>query len=327
MATALDGYFRGQLQERRKRINDALAGSIESGRLSHLLAEVDQALARLDDGSFGLCETCHDPVEPDRLLVDPLLRFCLDHLSDVEARALEADLETAARIQRGLLPDPVVRAAGWEIRWLFEPAGAVSGDYVDVIALPEGEEVLMVLADVSGKGVSAGFLMAHLRAIFRGLAGTGLGADEILVRANRMFRESTLAPYLATAVCARASTAGRLEVANGGHWPPLAIRQGGLDPLPPTGLPLGVASSCCYSAHRVRLDVGDTLVAFSDGLTEALDRNDEAYGEERLHEVLRRHRGNPLDELLAACLADLASFTGGVPRGDDLTLLVARRVA
>lgn len=110
MTTTLDTYFRGQLTTRRRRIQDALAAGFETGRLSNLLGEVDQALARLDDGSFGICEKCLGAIETERLVADPLLRLCLDDLSEPEQRALENDLEMAARIQRGLLPPP---ASSW----------------------------------------------------------------------------------------------------------------------------------------------------------------------------------------------------------------------
>jgi len=98
MPTADQAYFRPQLEQRRERLLSALHSSADAS-LSDLLTEVDAALARMDEGTFGICETCHDPVEKDRLLSDPLVRFCLDHLTDEEQRALESDLALAAGIQ------------------------------------------------------------------------------------------------------------------------------------------------------------------------------------------------------------------------------------
>ena len=126
------------------------------------------ALARMDEGTFGTCETCHDSVEKERLLSDPLIRFCLDHLTHEEQRALESDLELAARIQKGLLPPPEMSAAGWQVRYHYEPLGPVSGDYCDVLESDSG--LLFLFGDVSGKGVAASMLMSHLHATFRSLA-------------------------------------------------------------------------------------------------------------------------------------------------------------
>ena len=115
MASVNETLLRPQLLDRRQRLERALAVAPGEAELSSLLASVDAALARLDDGSYGLCRTCHDPVEPERLLADPLLEFCLDHLSAAEQRALEQDLDRAARIQRGLLPDAHLVVPGWQV--------------------------------------------------------------------------------------------------------------------------------------------------------------------------------------------------------------------
>ena len=106
--------------------------------LNKLLASVDAALARLHQGSFGFCETCHDTIEAERLLCDPLLRFCLDHLSEQDQRALERDLLLAAGIQRGLLPRENWSAQGWNAHIHYQPANVVSGDYCDLIESENG---------------------------------------------------------------------------------------------------------------------------------------------------------------------------------------------
>src|ERR1700745_2643625 len=105
MITAEQKYLRTELENRPEPLHTALHSPAADASLSQLLASVDDALRRIDEGTFGICETCHDSVEPERLLADPLVRFCLDHLTSAEQRALESDLLLAARIQRRLLPN------------------------------------------------------------------------------------------------------------------------------------------------------------------------------------------------------------------------------
>jgi phosphoserine phosphatase RsbU/P len=204
MAAVVDGFLREQLYERRQRLEQAVrAETDEAARLHRLLAEVDGALARLDHGSYGLCETCHELIESDRLLCDPLVRFCLDHLTRDERNALERDLELAARVQRGLLPSQSLETPDWHLCYRYEPAGLVSGDYCDVIEAGDGSVYFMV-GDVSGKGVAASLLMAHLHAMFRTLISFGLSLPCMLEHASRVFSESTLPSQYATLVCGRA---------------------------------------------------------------------------------------------------------------------------
>src|SRR5438445_851201 len=127
MITAEQKYLRTELEQRRERLHTAVHSPAADASLSQLLTAVDAALGRIDQGTFGLCETCHDSVEPERLLADPLVRFCLDHLTSAEQRALESDLSLAARIQPALLPKPGLAPAGWDVRFHYQPANMVSG--------------------------------------------------------------------------------------------------------------------------------------------------------------------------------------------------------
>jgi hypothetical protein len=104
MDTNTQSYFQTELERRRTSLQAASVANVTDASLRQLLRSVDEALERLHGGTFGICEVCHDTIEADRLLCNPLLRFCLDHLSTEEARALERDLVLAAGIQRGLLP-------------------------------------------------------------------------------------------------------------------------------------------------------------------------------------------------------------------------------
>src|SRR5256884_8956803 len=144
MPTAEQTYLRTELEQRRERLHAALHSPAADASLSQLLTAVDTALSRIDQGTFGLCETCHDTIEAERLLADPLVRFCLDHLTSAEQRALESDLSLAARIQRGLLPKPGLAPVGWDVRYHYHPAGMAGGDYCDPFETERGLLFMLV---------------------------------------------------------------------------------------------------------------------------------------------------------------------------------------
>ncbi len=191
MVTAIEPILREQLIERRHKLEDAGNVFHRPAELTRLLEEVDAALHRMDLGVYGLCEVCHDPVESERLIADPLTRFCIDHLTPREQRALEEDLQLASQIQTELLPHPSQKIDGWDVAYYYQPAGPVSGDYCDLIR-GEDSSLHFILGDVSGKGVAASMLMAHLHAMFRTLTSINLPLDQMVERASRVFCESTL---------------------------------------------------------------------------------------------------------------------------------------
>lgn len=216
-----DPDSRTDLLDRRDRLVAAMSGRGGNAELRRLLGEVDAAIERHDSGTYGLCETCGDPIEQELLRSDPLICFCIDHLSRADRDALERDLALAGKVQRALLPKQDVAAHGWEIHWRFEPAGLVSGDYCDLIVSRRDEDGLVfVVGDVSGKGVAASLLSAHLNALFRTLADAGLGIGEMMHRANRLFCESTLESHYATLVAGRARPDGTVEWSNAGQPAP-----------------------------------------------------------------------------------------------------------
>src|SRR5690606_23226863 len=128
-----------------------------------------------------------------------------------------------------------------------------SGDFCDVVTRPGGGELLAILGDVSGKGVSAALLSAHLHAIFRSLADGREAVSDLVARANRVFRHGAPTPHFATLVAARATASGALELCNAGHCPPLVVTASGVDSLEPTGLPVGTFLSAHYGSHELRL--------------------------------------------------------------------------
>src|SRR5512144_1569375 len=149
MPAYLDSTIRTQLMDRRQKLVTAMSVDSENNYLSDLLQEVDAALSRMDNGTFGFCEVCHDTIENDRLLADPLMRLCLDHLTPSQQRELEQDLALASNIQSMLLPRKDLVHDGWRTAYHYEPAGPVSGDYCDLVTSDAGDLYFM-LGDVSG---------------------------------------------------------------------------------------------------------------------------------------------------------------------------------
>jgi sigma-B regulation protein RsbU (phosphoserine phosphatase) len=327
MATSIDPFLRDQLLDRRKRLEHAAVHQPNSaGRFDVLLQEVDRALARMEDGSYGLCEVCHDTIERDRLIAHPLERFCLDHLSNSERTALEQDLQLAERVQTGLLPAQSLERDGWQVCYHYEPAGLVSGDYCDVID-SGGNGLYFMVGDVSGKGVAASMQMAHLHAMFRTLIPVELPLKRMLQHASRVFRESTLPSQYATLVCGRALPDGSVEICNAGHPFPLVARDGGVSALETSDLPIGLFGGEEFSLTELRLNPGDGLLIYSDGVSEATGASGKEYGVDRLRELLAQNQAWGASVLLGACRDDLATFRRNVPKADDVTLFVLGRGA
>jgi phosphoserine phosphatase RsbU/P len=326
--TVTDAFVRDQLVDRRRRLESALAGSRPESRVEQLLTEVDAALARMEQGTFGICEVCHEPVEAERLMADPLVRYCIDHLTAAERAALERDLEMAAGLQRGLLPQPDRKHDGWEMAYTYRPLRAVSGDYLDLIADESPDRGLFFfVGDVSGKGVAASMLTAQLHAIFRTLVASRLTVPQLIGQAGRIFCESTLSPYYATLVGGRAGAGGSVELSNAGHCPALLVRGNAVERLEPSGVPLGLCMDGEYHAEKLTLDPGDVLLLYTDGLSEARNAGDEEYGEERVIETIRNRGNLSARAVVEGCLENLADFSGGSALADDLTVMAIRRAA
>ncbi|HUE81874.1 MAG TPA: SpoIIE family protein phosphatase [Pyrinomonadaceae bacterium] len=324
MVAVIEPVLREQLIERRNKLEAAVNAFQEASELLRLLHEVDAALIRMEAGSYGLCEVCHDPVEADRLIADPLTRFCLDHLTPNEQRALEEDLQLASRIQQGLLPDATRTIDGWEVSFHYSPAGLVSGDYCDLIPGDDGS-LHFVLGDVSGKGVAASMLMAHLHAMFRTLISINLPLEHLLERASRVFCESTLPTHYATLACGKASANGQVEICNAGHLPPLLINKDGARKIDATSLPLGIFCTEHFSVSQVQMEKGDTLFLYTDGLSETVDGAGSEYGVDRLSNLLLENRQMRPASLIDTCVKELNSFCDGRILNDDLTLMAIRR--
>lgn len=326
MEKVSDTQLEEQLQKRRKRLQTVISESGGDKPLIHLLREVDTALDKIRKRKYGLCETCDEPIENERLAVDPLIRNCLDHLTAGEQRMLEHDLDLAYQIQNKLLPEQALTVGRWTTFYHYEAAGPVSGDYCDLIVLPNGQDsLLFLIGDVAGKGVSASMLMAHLHAIFRSLIMSNLPIPQMVEHANRLFCEGTMLTHFATLVCGVAHESGEVEICNAGHCPPLIIREKHIESTPSTGLPLGMFCASQYSTVKVNLTSEDSLFLYSDGLSEARNDSNIQYGEGRLKALVEKKRASSPQDLIAACLEDLRNFRSDASMLDDLTMLAIQR--
>lgn len=249
-------------------------------------------------------------------------RFRWDGLTRQEKIALEDDLQLVIELQRGLLPQRDLAYRGWRIAYCYEPAGLVSGDYCDVVDTGTGGLYFMV-GDVCGKGVAASIVTAQLHGMFRTMISMELPLHLMLERASNALCEGNL-PY-ATLVCGRARPNGRIELCNAGHPFPLMVRDGNVTALEESGLPAGIIAAQEFAPAEVSLQYGQSLVLYSDGVSEARDTFGREYGATRLRKMVGgQHSGNP-STLVAACRDDLAAFRGGAEKMDDLTILVLSR--
>ena len=315
--------LRNQIVERRSRLENA-AAKVNDASLQDLFDQIDAALHKIDHGSYGYCETCLDPIEEDRLAQNPLVRFCLDHMNQAELEAHQQDIDLAAKIQTQLLPPRDLSVDSWDLHYRYQPVGAVGGDYCELILQENGNSLFFAVGDVSGKGVAASLLMTHLSAIFRSLLSLNLSLSEIMIRANRLFCDSTAAGHYATLVCGRAS-AGGFEICNAGHCPPILLRRGGIEKIDSSGLPLGLFCGVEHTTSRVTLEIGDCLVLYSDGITESQDLHGNEFGESRLMQAVMDYRTERPESMAECVLRDIQRFRHPLPSSDDETLLILRR--
>jgi sigma-B regulation protein RsbU (phosphoserine phosphatase) len=234
----------------------------------------------------------------------------------------EREFAEARAIQEKLLPREIPQIAGFEIAAVSQSARVVGGDYFDV--LPFDETTLGIcIADVAGKGMPAALLMSNLQAAVRGLASSSLAPHLLCTRLNSLVYKNTASDRFITFFYAQLDGAvGRLHYVNAGHNPPYIVRRDGSHQrLTEGGGVLGVFAEQIFTAGTAQLALGDRVILFTDGVTEASDAQDQEFGEERLLRVLEDGRTLPAEELQKKILAAVAGFSGG-HQADDATLLV-----
>ncbi len=247
----------------------------------------------------------------------------------LERRRLEEDLKLARQIQVGLLPARLPEIAGYQVVGGNMPSRGVSGDYYVIVERNEGSEFVFMVADVSGKGIAASILTASLEALSAGPIEVGAPTEEICERVcRRLYQRTPPAKYATAFLAALQPANGSLHYTNAGHNPALVVRAGGeVEELAACGMPIGLLPEGEYTFGEITLEPGDTLVIYTDGITEAANPEEDEYGLERLIQVCTENRQKDLEELSSAIEADLQQFAEGVPFADDRTMVMVRRLA
>jgi phosphoserine phosphatase RsbU/P len=254
-----------------------------------------------------------------------------EHLQQemVSRERLEHEVALARQIQETFLPDHLPQFPNWDLAATWRPARQVGGDFYDVFELAGGRLGLFI-ADVSDKGIPAALFMAMTRTLVRAVVYDTISPAEVMRRVNELIIPDNQQSMFVTAAYGVLTVAsGELVYANAGHNPPIwwCAQTGKLETLRRTGAALGVMEKASMEERSIRLDPGDTLLLYTDGLTEAFSLEDETYGEERLCALVPSISAAPLGEFLERIEKSVAEFMGPVPATDDLTMLALKRSA
>ncbi|HVW10148.1 MAG TPA: SpoIIE family protein phosphatase [Bryobacteraceae bacterium] len=251
-------------------------------------------------------------------------------LAEMErARQIMArDLDQAAEIQQGYLPSVAPGVPGLDLAGHNAPCRTVGGDYYDFFPY-EGGRVAMVLGDVSGKGMPASLLMMGLQARMQALAEEPSDIASVITRLNRLTCANCPANrFITLFFCLLDGETGELVYCNAGHNPPVLLRADGKRELLRGGGPVvGIIPEMEYSEYRNKLEPGDTLLIYSDGVTEAANAEDEEFETERLVETIRLSRHLAAPQIVERIRMAVAAHAAGAPQSDDITIIAAKRVS
>src|SRR6202166_1847815 len=261
-----------------------------------------------------------------------VLMFVVLLLELADRVVMKRDLEIAKDIQAWLLPGAPLQIPGYQIAHATRPANTVAGDYYDVILrpgrTPDADRILFVVADVAGKSIPAAMLMATFQASLRTLSTSGVALAELVAGINRYACSNSQGGVrFTTAFFAELDPAtGDVKYVNAGHNVPILRKaSGAVERLGAGGIPVGIFSESPYQVGTTRLQHGDWLGIFTDGVDEAVNQKNEEYGEPELIRVVDGGSGAAPAELLRRLLGELDKYVGNTPQHDDMTCLLLKR--
>ena len=238
---------------------------------------------------------------------------------------LDEELRTAYTVQSRLLPAVLPEMEGYVFAAMNKPCRTVSGDYYDVVERPDGR-IYFIIADVSGKGITAALVMASLATAFNIFTRTDPTPAALMRELNCTLAPKTSPTKFVTLVVGLLDpSTGVVQYANGGHVPPLVVRGSAVEQLTTTDLVIGLFASATYREQSVTLERGESLVLFTDGVTEAENEAEEQLGVDTIVELLRTAAARPAPELVQMIENHTRSFCGHAPAADDVTMLVLSR--
>jgi serine phosphatase RsbU (regulator of sigma subunit) len=253
------------------------------------------------------------------------------HESILSKQKIDRELQFAREIQTGFLPKSLPPLGGYEFWAFYQAAGMVGGDYYDVVRLPGGR-MAVLLGDVSGKGVPAALFMAKVTSDARVSLLTHPENPAIaMTNINNLVCAAGLADkFITIALCLLEPGAGSMTIVNGGHMSPIVRRRSGSLDEPAgeavTGLPIGVMEEYDYESVASEIAVGESFVLYSDGISEAMNKDNDLYTIERLKEIISPRDLSP-KELGEAIIDDVRKHVNGHAQSDDMTLMIVRRTA
>jgi len=244
-------------------------------------------------------------------------------------RELEKEMALARQIQLTLLPEQLPEIPGYSLFAANDASRAVSGDFYEFQGRDEGDEQVIVIADVSGKGMAASLLAASFDALLMGPIEVGQPTDQICSKVSRrLFKKSPPERYVTAFIAALDPGSGRLSYTNAGHNPGLLFRaDGSVQRLEANGMPLGLFPLVEYERVETTLARGELMLLYTDGITEAANPRGEEFGIDRLQNVVARYTREPLVAIAVAIETAVEVFADGTPFGDDRTMVLLRREA
>ncbi|HEY3476838.1 MAG TPA: SpoIIE family protein phosphatase [Anaerolineales bacterium] len=336
MVTDLYERIQEGLEEKQKEITEFLESAPEEeksvclGNEEHCaethLHVIETSLEKIEDSTLGICVVCQGHVDARLLEMDYTAMVCLDHYSDEERRRLESELELSQIVQRALLPQQVPQIRGVELAAFSRPSEIIGGDYFDFFQFRDGTHGL-VIADVSGHGVSAAMLMSSLQMAIRTMAPETDSPAEILERLNRFYIHNIHFTTFVTVFLARFDPVTlTLTYVNAGHNPPAVRRKadGSIRWLKPTAPAVGLSEHFHPRMEMMGFSEGDSLLLYTDGVTEVVNISNEQFGLERLAELVQQYADRTAPDLLQAVRQAVSAFGGNRPLMDDVTMVALR---
>ena len=245
------------------------------------------------------------------------------HKEALEKESIQKELSVAGAIQKKLLPEQMPKIPGYDVAGINIPSKEVGGDYYQCVPLDDGR-IALIIGDVAGKGVSAGLLVSTLDACLKAYLDMNIPLSEMAVKINKIiFKTSPIDKFITFFIAVLNPKSGELDVINAGHNPILILRKNGtLDKINAGGVAFGMFDmGLPFEGEKLKINKGEKLLLYTDGITEAMNQNEEEYSDERLENFFIKKKPVKAETFIKNIVADVKKHTGNTPQSDDITAL------